>query len=487
MNDQKHPSETAEEYYSDLESTESADAPRAWSRGQRLGAPLQKGQVFRADTAFLPRYEIVSDGPIGQGAMGRVYRAVDHALRREVAIKECIISADHPRVEELAERFRNEALVAARISHPCILEPYDQGYYEERAWYAMQWLRGAHSLADVIYDAAERGEQPPIDDGIFFFRQIASALRVAHELGVWHRDIKPSNIMVVPLIGGGWSLKLIDWGIAHDPDAKLTDLGVSLGTPAYMAPECFASDFEVFPPRLVTVDHRIDLFSFGATFYEYFAGAHPHPQILEPPEKKQNLPRARIAAEVYRDPDTYPPPLGHRRPGLPDWVEPVIHRLLERQPEDRYQHADEVVRDSDNQRERPLAPYNPASRAKRVRGVDTVAARPKAAKPPRRRWRWLAAAAVLGLVALLAYAAGRWLQQPGAPELAEPQKPPTSQQPLAAEPAGGPQGTQSPAVADTPPPGKPRKKPVRNQRRRPAEPTPQDDPWPAFLIDGNGN
>jgi serine/threonine-protein kinase len=429
--------------------------------------------------------------------MGRVYRAVDHALQREVAIKEFAVSRDHLRFDELSERFRNEALIASRLSHPGVATVFDQGHYAERPWYAMQWLRGARTLGDFMDEAEDRGDKPPIEDGMFFLWQMVSVLRLTHELGLWHRDIKPSNILVASLVGGGWNVKLIDWGIAHDPDAKLTDLGASLGTPAYMAPECFDKDYDIFPPRIALVDHRSDLFSLGITFYEYFAGEHPYPQIIDPPPAKRKLPRAHLAAETYRDPNSYPPPLGQRRSGLPDGLEAIIHRLIERQPEERYQSADEVLQDLAAPGDLRRAPYRLPSRSERRRRAQTVAARRQAGSPSRSAGRavpWLIAAMALGAVALLSFAAGRWLTTPSSPvEVAsEPQKAPTALPYTAPEPTP-PASQQPPAGSEQPTPVKPppesssnnaARKKGRKQRRKPAaEPPPQDDPWPAFLIE----
>lgn len=466
------------------------EAP-AWLRGQRLGAPLQKGQLFQQDEKLPRRYEIVSDGPIGQGAMGRVYRATDHALRREIAIKELIIAPEHPRFDELSERFRNEALVASRIAHPCIPAVYDQGYYEKRPWYAMEWLRGARSLADYLDEVAERGEPSPIDDGLFFLGQIASALRVAHELGLWHRDIKPANVLLAPLIGGGWIVKLIDWGIAHDPDARLTDLGTCLGTPAYMAPECFDADFSVFPARLPMVDHRSDLFSLGVTFYEYFTGQHPYPQILDPPSSQKKLRRHQIAAKIYQDPDTYPAPLGQRRPGLPDGVEAIIHRLIERRPEDRYQHTDEVLRDLAPGAHR-LAVYQMPSRAERIRQSETVAARRPAKSPhpsPRPTVRWFIAAVALAALALLSFSAGRWMpaatQRSAVLSGTAPAPAENAEEPIATTPAKElPKEAVEPPTADKPSDASvPRKRSRKRPKSPAAETPPVEDPWPAFLIE----
>jgi tRNA A-37 threonylcarbamoyl transferase component Bud32 len=192
------------------------------------------------------RYRVI--GEIGRGAMGRVYRAHDTTLGRDVAIK-VIESADLHDNRPERERFVREARAAARLHHPNIAVVHDVD--PEAGWLVMELVEG-QSLRTVLKQALL-----PAATALKIARQVLSALVAAHAAGVIHRDIKPSNIM----IGSELYVKLVDFGIARL--LELEDTGNSPGTPAYMAPEQM---------RGGRVDHRADLFSLGATLYEAVVG-----------------------------------------------------------------------------------------------------------------------------------------------------------------------------------------------------------------------
>ncbi len=189
---------------------------------------------------------------IGEGGMGRVYRAHDTTLGRDVAIK--IIETELPAGPDKTqqrERFVREARAAARLVHPNIVAVHDVD--PEAGWLVMDLVEGK-SLREL----AGTGPLPaPLVRTIA--AQVLSALAAAHASGVIHRDIKPSNI----IIGAGDKITLVDFGVARLMDVELTKTGDSLGTPAYMAPEQI---------RGGTVDARTDLYALGATLYELVTG-----------------------------------------------------------------------------------------------------------------------------------------------------------------------------------------------------------------------
>src|ERR1700680_3489549 len=201
-------------------------------------------------------YEILA--PIGEGGMGEVYRARDTKLKRDVAIK--ILPEVFARDPERMARFQREAEVLASLNHPNIAAIYG---IEERA---------------LVMELVE-GDSPngplPLDDAWKIASQIATALEYAHEKGVIHRDLKPANVKVTP----DGVVKLLDFGLAkafsnqREPSASpensptltlgATEVGVILGTAAYMAPE---------QARGKTVDKRADIWSFGVVLYELLTG-----------------------------------------------------------------------------------------------------------------------------------------------------------------------------------------------------------------------
>ncbi len=195
------------------------------------------------------RYRI--QGVIGEGGMGKVFRAHDSTLGRDVAIKVIEIGIGGTDSTKQRERFAREARAAARLAHPNIVAVHDVD--PEAGWLVMDLIEGK-SLADDV----ERGAAPPA-----FVRRVArevlSALDAAHAAGVIHRDVKPSNV----IIDSSGKATLVDFGVARLVDAEMTRTGESIGTPAYMAPEQL---------RGGAVDERTDLYGLGATLFELITG-----------------------------------------------------------------------------------------------------------------------------------------------------------------------------------------------------------------------
>ncbi|CAN5294701.1 hypothetical protein BH11PLA2_BH11PLA2_28690 [soil metagenome] len=201
---------------------------------------------------------------IGAGGMGSVYRAEHLHLRRQVAIK--IMSRTVDTNQRLVHRFYSEARAVARMQHPHIVTCLDAGLHARagalsRDYYVMELIPGNDLLETVRLNG-------PISPKRVceLFRQVSEALAEAHRFGLVHRDIKPSNIQITP----DWQAKLLDFGLALQPQQRMTVPGTLLGTVGYMAPE------QIQSPQLV--DARADLFSLGATMFWALTGREPYPE-----------------------------------------------------------------------------------------------------------------------------------------------------------------------------------------------------------------
>ncbi|GLZ10191.1 hypothetical protein Acsp04_04260 [Actinomadura sp. NBRC 104425] len=205
------------------------------------------------------RYRLVS--VVGTGGMGTVWRARDETLHRDVAVKEVVVHtsvSDEERRERHVRTLR-EARASARLNHPGVVTVHDVVDEDDRPWIVMELLR-ARSLQDLV---DEDGPLPPAR-AAGIGRQIASALRAAHAVGILHRDIKPANV----LVADDDRAVLTDFGIAHVVgDATLTKTGLLVGSPAYMAPERLRGE------RAVPAS---DLWALGATLYTACEGRPPH-------------------------------------------------------------------------------------------------------------------------------------------------------------------------------------------------------------------
>jgi serine/threonine protein kinase len=261
--------------------------------------------------ATFGRYEIL--GKLGEGAMGVVYRARDSAIGRVVALK--MLSAELGAEDELHARFRREAEAIGRLSHPNIVTVYDLGESEGQLYMAMELLEG-----DDLRSLIERQVDVPLADRVRILVQICEAVAYAHSRGVVHRDIKPANIVVTSAA----RVKILDFGLARVATrATITRKGMILGTPDYMAPEQAMGK---------AVDRRSDVFSSGSVFYEFLTG--------EKPFKGKTL-HAVLFQIIQEEPD----PVLTLNPELPTRLAAIVHRMLIKDPEKRYQSMDEVGRD----------------------------------------------------------------------------------------------------------------------------------------------
>ena len=262
------------------------------------------------DTLFDGRYRI--QRKLGAGGMADVYLAEDQELGRRVAIK--ILNSRHGNDDQFIERFRREAKNAAALNHPNIVSIYDRGEAEDTYYIAMEFLDG-RTLKELIVG---RGAAP-INVAIEYARQILSALRFAHRHGIVHRDIKPHNV----LVDGEGRVKVTDFGIARAGTSQMTETGSIVGTAQYLSPE---------QARGGEVDPRSDLYSLGVVLYELLTGKTPFDGETPVEIAMKHLSNA-------------PSPPSKLRPDIPPELDMVVLRALAKNPDDRYQSADEMEAD----------------------------------------------------------------------------------------------------------------------------------------------
>ena len=258
------------------------------------------------------------DRELWGGGMSRVFVARDEALRRNVVVK--VLPPDLMAGVN-AERFHREIQLAAALQHPHIVPLLSAGQTDGVPYYTMPFVEGDSLRARLSLDA-----QLPMTEAIGVLRDVAKALAYAHDRGIVHRDIKPDNV----LLSGG-SAVVTDFGIAKaisasrtvTPGGTLTQMGTSIGTPAYMAPEQAAAD--------PATDHRADIYSFGCLAYEMLAGRPPF--VGKTPQKL-------LAAQMGEAPQ----PLMDLRPDTPGTLAALVMACLEKDADDRPQHAVDIVR-----------------------------------------------------------------------------------------------------------------------------------------------
>ncbi|NQT17481.1 MAG: serine/threonine protein kinase, partial [Planctomycetes bacterium] len=271
------------------------------------------GQEQATEARQFGRYRLVK--LLGQGAMGAVYLAEDPELRRHVALKIPKFRDDQDTAAR--ERCQREARAAATISHPNICQVYDIGEQDGTPFIAMAYIEGKSLSQFVGADC-----QWPERDVAKLVRKIAVALAEAHVKGVVHRDLKPGNIMLdqrqEPIV--------MDFGLAggiNQPgEEKLTQTGMPLGTPAYMAPEQAEADFARVGPAS-------DVYSLGVICYELLTAQLPF-----------QGPIAAMIVQIARDEPRRPSEL---RPSLDKRIEAICLKMMAKSPEDRYPTAAELA------------------------------------------------------------------------------------------------------------------------------------------------
>jgi serine/threonine protein kinase len=385
---------------------------------------------------------------IGEGGMGDVYLALQLPVRKQVALKmiQGIMLDDDAR-----RRFEREATSQTMLYHPNIVSLVDYGTDEATGapFMALEYVKGGRELSDLMEERRKRGEGWTNNELIAIFSQILSALAVAHREGLVHRDIKPQNVMLVRVEGNPHFVYLLDFGLARAfgdiPGMEtLTAKGAVIGTPQYMAPEQIASRGEV--------DFRCDLYAVGTVLFEMVAG------------------RAGVSGKSTKEiffeklnPDF--DPLSLLGPGqVPAPLSDFFRRAMARDPAERFASATAMKRamiealggtvEAMDEREealsgttiaadsrqitgRPATPRPPGGGTQEVRSFGGMDAR--GTRKKRRSWIWVAAAAMLVLVAAVSYLVGPWspltLKHPPAPPGPPPMMLP------------GPPGLESPVAA----------------------------------------
>lgn len=269
-----------------------------------------------AELKRLGRYEIQS--VLGQGAMGMVFKGLDPAIDRMVALKTIRTTGgmNPTQTMELRERLVREAKAAGKLSHPNIVTIYDVGTEGDLDYIAMEYLEGT-TLEDLIRKKTVTNFR--ICAKMLY--QVCCALDYAHKMGIVHRDIKPANIMVLD----GFDVKVTDFGIARFESGamSMTQTGIAMGTPYYIAPEQLRGE---------AVDRRCDIFSLGVVAYEMLTRKRPF--------DGQN-----ISALIYSITQTNPDPPSKLDPVVPGLFDFVISKALAKDPRQRYQNAEDMGND----------------------------------------------------------------------------------------------------------------------------------------------
>jgi uncharacterized protein (TIGR03067 family) len=271
-----------------------------------LDPPAKPGQLGK-----LAHYEILE--VIGRGGMSVVFKGFDQSLQRFVAVKvmapELAVSAN------AKQRFAREAQAAAAVSHDHVVTIHAVNEFKGLPYLVMQYIHG-----ESLQQKLDRTGPLELKEILRIGMQTADGLAAAHAQGLIHRDIKPANIL---LENGVQRVKITDFGLARAvDDASLTQSGVIAGTPQYMSPEQSLGE-----PQ----DYRTDLFSLGSVLYALCTG--------RPPFRAHNT-----LAVLKRVAEDTPRPIREVNPEIPDWLEAIVEKLMEKHPVERFQSAAEVAR-----------------------------------------------------------------------------------------------------------------------------------------------
>ncbi|MBZ0112892.1 MAG: serine/threonine protein kinase, partial [Thermoanaerobaculia bacterium] len=250
---------------------------------------------------------------IGEGGFGVIYKGLDPHIKRHVAIKSCTSKDEHVRT-----RFAQEAQISGNLHHRHIVTVYDFGHQDGVPYLVQEYLNG-----EDLDRKIKRRDYIPFPEKLLYLMQIARGLQYAHSQGVIHRDIKPANLRILE----DGTAKIMDFGIAKltNQDTGLTQTGMTLGTAAYLAPEQIRGE---------GVDVRTDIFAFGATAYELltyrrpFVGQH-------------------ISTVLYQILNEEPPSIVSVLPEIPEEIDQLVMKCLEKDLNKRYSDVGELLRDLD--------------------------------------------------------------------------------------------------------------------------------------------
>ncbi|HJV48610.1 MAG TPA: protein kinase [Geothrix sp.] len=266
---------------------------------------FRQGGVFRATVLERwGRFEYLE--LLGEGGMGRIFKAVDPRLRRDVALK--LLRRDDP---DLIQRFLQEAQLQARVDHPNVCRVYEVGEWRGQPYIAMQFLRG-----ETLQKAAPA---LPLEALLRHMVEVCEGVHAAHRVGLIHRDLKPANLMIDRLEDGSTRACVLDFGLARGAEGPgLTETGRVMGTVSYMSPEQARG-------QTALMDRRSDVYSLGATLYTLLAGA--------PPFGGEGL---ECMGRIVKDD---PVPLRRMIPTIPADLDTAVLTCLQKDPRKRYASA----------------------------------------------------------------------------------------------------------------------------------------------------
>jgi serine/threonine protein kinase len=284
--------------------------------GQRASdAPREPSLAGRTT---LGKYQVVRE--LGAGGMGTVYLAVDSNLKRTVALK--VLHKERASNETLVRRFESEATASAQLKHENIVTVYDAGQIDGQLFIALEFVDGT----DIHELVAKRGAVP-LKRSVNYVRQIARALDHLHSRGIVHRDIKPSNLLLTK----DGVVKLTDLGLARAVDESLasniTREGTTVGTVDYMSPEQARNS--------QAADIRSDIYSLGCTWYQMLTGEPPYPEGSVTNKLYAHISKARPDPRAFNH-------------SVPEEIVAVLHKMMARKADDRYQNPSELINDLDN-------------------------------------------------------------------------------------------------------------------------------------------
>lgn len=305
--------------------------PRAWYDSAREFSRRKQRPLDPLLGRSIDRYLLV--GNLGEGGMGAVYVALQRPLNREVAMK--LISGLEI-TETAIARFEREARAISVLDHPNIVKLYDYGVGQlefQVPYMALEYVKHGRTLRRAFAQMREESGGAPIPGEVVLsiFRQVLHALHAAHQVGIIHRDMKPDNVMLAPVAGNPYFVKVLDFGLAKALadisgfDGTVSRTGQFLGTPVYMAPEQASRKGQPL------ADHRADLYAVAVMLYEIFTGVRPFDgeTIIEV-----------LAKKVDPDYDPLSFPQARR---LPQPLRAFLRRGMAADPRGRFQSAEEML------------------------------------------------------------------------------------------------------------------------------------------------
>ncbi len=280
-------------------------------------AEAQSGTTAPAESQPKQLGKYVIQRRLGAGGMGTVYLALDTSLNRTVALK--VLPRDRASNQQLVKRFNSEGQSAAKLEHDHIVKVFDSGQIDGHLYLALEYVEGLN-----VEELVRKRGTLPVRRTIEIVKQVAAALQHAYERNIVHRDIKPSNL----LIRQDGLVKLADMGLARVLDetteTSITRDGMTVGTVDFMSPEQ-ASDSK-------KADIRSDLYSLGCTWYQMLTGQAPYPD-------------GSVTEKLQRHHSSAPPDPRRINDRIPEAVVAVIHKLMAKKPNDRYQTPSELLDD----------------------------------------------------------------------------------------------------------------------------------------------